>query len=430
MIALYCSRKAQKLCFDSAFAECILVMTTAYNSSAAQNIYQQELDLGFKRLRFSPALEPDYQKYLQKSHHRAAMICGYTATILWSIFLFYDYLRIRTLPSSIIDDTVTQAWVTCRVSVLIVLLCALNYLRRQKHPPHHLIFITFISCSIGSAFCAAMVSLKGLPSSYHFEAIVIMSAFLPLGLTFYQSMAMALLAVSISLLSFGITNYGRDVELLVRYSIPLFCAIPIGGIGAYLREYAEREQFLYRALFREQATLDPLTGIPNRRLFEQHTNEQMQIAAREHRTVVVALADIDFFKQYNDTHGHDAGDQAIRTTAHKLRSNATRPSDIVARLGGEEFGIFLFDISLSDAQKILQRIVDDVRKAAIQHDGSPLSVLTISIGATQGTHGEIQALLKQADKALYRAKSAGRNQLAINHHTDYDEDSFQIAGLA
>jgi diguanylate cyclase (GGDEF)-like protein len=114
---------------------------------------------------------------------------------------------------------------------------------------------------------------------------------------------------------------------------------------------------------REQATLDPLTGIANRRLFEQHTATQMQLAAKEHRTVVVALADIDFFKQYNDTHGHDAGDQAIRATAHRLRNNATRPADIVARIGGEEFGIFLYDISLSDAQKILQRIVDDVRKA-------------------------------------------------------------------
>jgi diguanylate cyclase (GGDEF)-like protein len=405
-------------------------MTGSQHRPPSKNIYQQALDGGFKGLCFSPNIEPDFQIFLRKSHHRAAMICGFVALVLWLSFLLYDYLRIRTLETSLSDDLVVQIWVTCRVSVLLLLFYAVHRVRQPTKPYRHIIFVTFLSCSTASAICAAMVSLKSLPSSYHFEAIVIMSAFLPLGLTFYQALSMALLAASVSTLSYGIVHFGQGLDVMARFIIPLICAIPIGGIGGYLREHAEREQFLYRALLREQATLDPLTGIANRRLFEQHTATQMQLAAKEHRTVVVALADIDFFKQYNDTHGHDAGDQAIRATAHRLRTNATRPADIVARIGGEEFGIFLYDISLSDAQKILQRIVDDVRKAAIPHHGSPLSVLTISIGATQGTHGEIQALLKQADKALYRAKSAGRNQLAINHHTDYQDDDLPIAGLA
>lgn len=376
--------------------------------------YTDELEAGFSKLRFTPKIEQEYLHYLNGSHLRAATTCAIMGATIWLIFIFYDFLRINSLGPHAFADPVVRAWVTCRLSVMVVLIAALVRLNKTREGYHRVISVAFLCCSSGSSFCAAMIALKDLPSAYHFEAIVIMSAFLPLGLTFYQALGMALLAATISITSYSIIHASGDVEFIVRYSIPLLCAIPVGGIGAYLREYAEREQFLYRAIFRHQATIDPLTGIANRRLFEDHTGARLEQASAQTMPVVVALVDIDFFKQFNDTYGHDAGDQAIRFVASKLAENVTRSSDLVARMGGEEFGIFLCDITLPEARRKMQSIIDDIYGARIEHSASPLSHLSVSMGLTVTTGNDQMAdLLKQADLALYSAKSSGRNRLVV-----------------
>lgn len=374
----------------------------------------EQINRGFNRLQFTPELESDFRLHLVTEHRRAARICAMMGMIIWIIFIGYDFIRIGMLPEGSTQDPLVQLWLSIRFTVLGTWIYANYRVRSSTRPYRNLVFLAYLSCSIGSAICAAIIGIKGLPNAHHFEAIVTMAAFLPFGLTFYQAFAMAVIACSFSIAAYGFAHYQEGIAAALRFSIPLICAVPVGGVGGYLREYAEREQFLYRNIFRNQATQDPLTGIANRRLFEQHSQEQLRHADRLRKYVVVAMADIDFFKQYNDTYGHDAGDDAIRMTSQKLRHHITRPNDMVARMGGEEFGIFLYDISLSDAHKLLQRVLDDIRATAFDHQASPIGVLTLSIGLARGSKEDLKDLFRRADAALYRAKSSGRNQLAVD----------------
>ena len=347
---------------------------------------------------------------------------------IWFIFIIYDFIRISTLGENAFDDIRVSAWVTCRLSAMVVFLYTIYRVQASFKNYHLYVFFAFVCCSFGSAFCAAMISMKNLPSSYHFEAIVIMAAFLPFGLTFFQALAAAVLAVIISITSYSLVNWANGIELIIRYSIPLLCAIPVGGIGGYLREYAEREQFLYRSMFSHQATLDPLTGIANRRLFEEHTTQKLKLADRGNKPVVVALVDIDFFKQYNDTYGHDAGDHAIRHVANHLKNHVSRSSDMVARMGGEEFGVFLYNIDEDEARRKLQRIIDDIYAAKLPHRASHMGFLSVSIGMTLAKEREsMPTMLKRADMALYSAKSAGRNRLISS--ADIEDDLLTIANV-
>lgn len=161
------------------------------------------------------------------------------------------------------------------------------------------------------------------------------------------------------------------------------------------------------------ATTDPLTGLANRRTFAAGLEQRIaQVSAGEGHGAC-AIFDLDLFKQVNDRHGHDAGDRVLRAVA-KAACDAVRGSDLVARLGGEEFGIVLWaaDMAAAEAvcERLRRRIADMVVRSA---RGEPISV-TISIGLA-GIAGDIDAdgLLRAADAALYEAKSAGRNRLML-----------------
>lgn len=403
-------------------------MNLSQPPQSASEPYRLELERGFSKLRFSPPIEREYRAHLSKSHYRAALVCALMGSTIWFIFIIYDFIRINTLGDNAFDDIRVKAWVACRFSTMAVFLYVIYRVRSTFKNYHRYVFFAFVSCSFGSAFCAAMISMKNLPSSYHFEAIVIMAAFLPFGLTFFQALAAAVLAVAISITSYSLVNWDSGIELIIRYSIPLLCAIPVGGIGGYLREHAEREQFLYRSMFSHQATVDPLTGIANRRLFEEHTTQKLKLANSTNKQVVVALVDIDFFKQFNDTYGHDAGDHAIRLVANHLKEQINRSSDMVARMGGEEFGVFLYNTDEEEARRKLQRVIDDIYSAKLLHRASHLGFLSISIGMTIAKeHEAMQTLLKRADMALYSAKSEGRNRLKLAG--DNEEELLTIANI-
>lgn len=163
--------------------------------------------------------------------------------------------------------------------------------------------------------------------------------------------------------------------------------------------------------------LDPLTGVHNRRYFDQRLNEEAGRCLRERTPLSCLFLDIDHFKQFNDNHGHHVGDIVLRDVASLIKRQM-RISDVMARLGGEEFAALLTDTKQSKALEIAERI----RHSVEQHrprdaNGNPLQV-TISIGCAdlqEGINASAEAvargLLQQADKALYRAKQAGRNRV-------------------
>lgn len=164
---------------------------------------------------------------------------------------------------------------------------------------------------------------------------------------------------------------------------------------------------------------DALTGVNNRRGFDYHLERVLVDAKKQNIPLSLLMIDVDFFKNYNDLYGHQAGDQSLKEVAQLLRKVFMRNQDFVARYGGEEFACILPDTDTQSACRMASQLIGFMRAKNIEHQGSAVSpYLTVSIGvATTKGSGFISAedLIKLADKALYEAKSKGRNQMVVKH---------------
>ena len=182
-----------------------------------------------------------------------------------------------------------------------------------------------------------------------------------------------------------------------------------------------------RMQMQELANTDPVTQIANRRYFDSIFKTEWRRIAREGKNIALLMIDVDHFKRYNDRHGHHAGDQCLQIIAQCITSVARRAADVVARHGGEEFAVLLPDTSLEDATMLAERLRKKVEAQRIPHsDGAIPRIVTISIGVSccaPTSTRDIQAisarepvypamLLSAADRALYRAKRNGRNQVS------------------
>lgn len=168
----------------------------------------------------------------------------------------------------------------------------------------------------------------------------------------------------------------------------------------------------------ELALADSLTQIPNRRYFDNYLQQEWRRTLREESCMSLILCDVDDFKAYNDTYGHQQGDEALRAIADSLKSTVQRPGDIVARYGGEEFGIILPGTTSVGAARIAESIQAAIQTLAIPHVNSQVSAcVTLSLGIasiTAQSPVSPEQMVKQADQALYQAKRQGRNQFCIS----------------
>lgn len=164
------------------------------------------------------------------------------------------------------------------------------------------------------------------------------------------------------------------------------------------------------------AETDSLTGLANRRIFDERLALEWARAERDCRSLSLILIDVDFFKRYNDHYGHPAGDSCLTEIAEVLKRSARRVSDLAARIGGEEFALLLPGTGGEGAEMIAERLRQQVLALGIEHADSPLGLVTISLGvASTRPHASTAEtrshLVKTADVALYEAKGGGRNRL-------------------
>lgn len=162
------------------------------------------------------------------------------------------------------------------------------------------------------------------------------------------------------------------------------------------------------------STTDALTGIPNRRKFDEFLEAEWRRAQRKGDAVGVGLIDIDWFKQYNDRYGHPAGDACLRQVAGAIAATLARSHDFAARYGGEEFAFVVAVESDVQAHAIAEKIADAVRALALPHAGSSYGRVTVSIGvavARPREGGVPEVVLAQADRALYQSKADGRDRV-------------------
>ncbi|MEM8950917.1 MAG: diguanylate cyclase [Pseudomonadota bacterium] len=166
---------------------------------------------------------------------------------------------------------------------------------------------------------------------------------------------------------------------------------------------------------RQQALSDGLTGIANRRCFDEKLEELTAEATRENDPLCLLIGDIDHFKTFNDTYGHRVGDQVLKQVAITV-TQCIKGRDLVARYGGEEFAVILPQTDLKGAERVSEQIRQSIEKKRItlKASGKTLGAITMSLGASQYVPGESQsALVERADQGLYRAKREGRNRTVI-----------------
>jgi diguanylate cyclase (GGDEF)-like protein len=169
-----------------------------------------------------------------------------------------------------------------------------------------------------------------------------------------------------------------------------------------------------RETLRAQSIRDPLTGLYNRRFLEESLPREISRARRKGTSLGVILLDLDFFKHFNDTLGHDTGDVLLQTLSGWLQANV-RVEDIVCRFGGDEFVLILPEVTQEIILERAHFLCEGVREMVIEHHGNILGTITISLGVSIfPLHGESRdELLRAADVALYEAKRLGRNQVLV-----------------
>jgi two-component system, cell cycle response regulator len=163
------------------------------------------------------------------------------------------------------------------------------------------------------------------------------------------------------------------------------------------------------------ANLDGLTQIANRRCLEHRLQQEWERALREQTSLTFILCDVDYFKNFNDTYGHPAGDRCLQQIAQAIDRSVKRAVDCVARYGGEEFAVLLVNTDLAGGMHVAQAIEQQVRQLQIAHAGSSISdQVTMSLGVASLIPTptiDLDVLVQQSDRNLYRAKQQGRNRI-------------------
>jgi diguanylate cyclase (GGDEF)-like protein len=379
--------------------------------------HARQLQSGFPWLTFKPELEPEFRRahFDENLLHTRVNLC--LAAVITLAFSVMDSMvlgpELNRIPNMIHMLVIIP-------TLLIGLAASFSPQRHRIYPPLALIASTILG--LGVAAIQILATRGGMSILFPCLMLTVIFIYFMGGLIFYHALAANVIVVLAYLV------VGSELELPVHEfgydALALVAANLFGASVVYMHEKTSRMRFLEACLLREMVARDGLTGIQNRRMFDQHIERVWQQAVREEERVAVLLADIDCFKDYNDRYGHQAGDECLRAVAVSLSQCARRPLDFVARYGGEEFAVVLYEASREYVAEVLTRIQRSIAELNIPHEASRVaSRLTVSIGAAfilPNSNRTPEGLIQLADEALYSAKEQGRNQVVVmeaEYHT-------------
>jgi diguanylate cyclase (GGDEF)-like protein len=377
----------------------------------------RQLRAGFPWLTFDPELEAVFRRshFDENLLHTRVNLC--LAVIITIAFSGMESIvlgpELNRVPSMIHMLVIIP-------TLLIGLASSFSPRRHRIYPPLAVIASTILG--LGVAGIQIIATLGGMPILFPCLMLTIIFIYFMGGLIFYHAVAANMIVMFVYLAvgtALQLPGHEFAYDALAMVAANLF-----GASIVYMHEKSSRVRFLEACLLRELVARDGLTGIQNRRMFDQHIQRVWQQAVREEERVAVLLVDIDCFKDYNDRYGHQAGDECLRAVAVSLSQCARRPLDFVARYGGEEFAVVLYEASREYVAEVLTRIQRSIAELNIPHEASRVaSRLTVSIGAafilpsSNRTH---EGLIQLADEALYSAKEQGRNRVVVmeaEYHT-------------
>ncbi|MAF83104.1 MAG: hypothetical protein CL797_03285 [Chromatiales bacterium] len=388
--------------------------------------------VGFRGLRFSEPLEDDFRKYYSQSSARRARVMP-SFTIMMTLVMIL--LRLSNNNPNIL---------ALIFNCFILLPLVISTLYVSTLPNRYKLFQILLALTgLLSGFVIVSLvfnpTLPNMPSFMSIEVAWIFSIWLILGLRFRVAALTALTVTAAHIAGFGFIDPSAQ-----RAGYEVVMLIMVNGIGAmacYHLEYAMRQLFLESAEVNELATeltklaqLDGLTGLHNRRSYDQQIMLIWHQSRREKVLLALALIDIDHFKPYNDHYGHQKGDDALISVARVIASSERRPLDFAARYGGEEFILALYGQDGAMGHKIAESLRKSIQELKIPHGSSPTGqYLTVSIGVAAiqpDTDRSIAGALQMADEALYQTKDEGRNRVITreSHTAQLSTGKFRADG--
>jgi diguanylate cyclase (GGDEF)-like protein len=379
-------------------------------SGANTSSLTEQLQSGFHGLRFEGELESAYRRDQFQERLRYLRINLAILAVISLVVIQVDRV-VMPVIGRIVPDL-------ARTGVMLPLLLAgfaITFVRRADVWFPRYIAVAMTAALAAMSLISVTAFIEGEPRIFARLLLGIIAVYFVLGLTFRSAIAVNALALALYA-AIAVTK-GMPAVDLTHYLLTLTIANVICIAGAWNLEHARRTAWLEGQRLAETAMQDGLTGIHNRRRFDDHLQRVWSQCVRERRPIALMLADIDHFKAFNDRYGHQAGDEALKAVAGVLQRFARRPLDLAARYGGEEFALILFDAKRDFAAQYGEEMLEAVRKLSIPHqDSGSAPVLTISLGiacVVPAARRSWAGLVQLADQALYAAKDGGRNRVEL-----------------
>lgn len=391
------------------------------------NRYQGLLTKGFSNLRFPNDIEKDYRWRSNASFIKSSRGILSFGILLYLAFGFADYALGQAQA-----DTLWFFRVIISGAMLIGVVLVFN-----RQLIRWVVILTSLGMIVIGLSVIGFMGLLEEPYSYAYHlGMIPWQVFILIALRSYlRAIVACSLIVFFTYIVFALnkdfTPYIPEVDQLVNDMLPIYfifwgLLIAMGIYLGYFMEQSSRIDYVKNRLLaldaqrltllsdelRLLSTTDGLTGLSNRRHFEERFESEWRRALRAQDSICLIMIDIDYFKNYNDHYGHQAGDQCLKEVSDLFKSYAQRSGELAARYGGEEFILLLPRMPITGAERIAESMCRKIEHLNIEHLGSVEKKVTVSIGVAAKIpqlDSDIDDLLKEADHALYQAKANGRN---------------------
>ncbi|MCW9026607.1 MAG: GGDEF domain-containing protein, partial [Thiovulaceae bacterium] len=320
------------------------------------------------------------------------------------LYYLFTFLHYQISPTKLLPTMIF--WHLYIVPTILLFVALITYLKK------HCVLMT--STLIAAPIIAAIANMHIISNidgytTYQTELyLIIFWVFTVSGLRLIHSTNTALIIFLIAIINSLIINPMQTDEF-VMHMFWMLASLSFGFLGAYLYEDANKKIFLNHKDLEKNATTDNLTGVYNRRKFDEIILYEFDKTKRYKHRFGIIMIDIDYFKSVNDIYGHNVGDKVLIEMSELLKKNI-RESDVLIRWGGEEFIIICFEIN----EESILNLAEKIRKQTEQSSFYKIGKLTLSIGVTLNkSDDDIDSITKRADKALYNVKNSGRNRVEV-----------------